>query len=161
MSVDLKQEESIYSRKIMNISQIYFKSGAIVRTKVSNWIYRVFVVVLLIATLRFAHYMYILAMYGDVAEQSDLGVKLIALWGSMNTPLMLAITTLAVLCRSGASVWLIALLFIEVSAPFFLANASTGLDGGVVIVLMFFLVAAFGVASLMFFLIKRGEIRLP
>ncbi|AEV35029.1 hypothetical protein PSE_0517 [Pseudovibrio sp. FO-BEG1] len=52
-------------------------------------------------------------------------------------------------------------MFIEVSAPFFLANASTGLDGGVVIVLMFFLVAAFGVASLMFFLIKRGEIRLP
>ena len=129
----------------------------IARTKVSNWIYRLALLGLIVGTIRHGQFMY--DQFPTTVREAGTAVYWTALLGVMSSTVGFAFAAIAMLFRSGAVVWLLGLqlgLMCLTLAPTLL-NANTPEPAIIMVVLTTIVLVITGV--LFTYLIRREEIR--
>ncbi|WP_108813764.1 hypothetical protein [Loktanella sp. Alg231-35] len=97
------------------------------RTKISNWVYRISLTLLIIGTLRLGQFVY--DQFVSSVGKVDTSVFLTALVGAMNGTMALGVAALAMAVRSGAVVWILGMQFVGlclIMAPSFMNQAHSG-----------------------------------
>jgi hypothetical protein len=134
------------------------------RTKLSSWVYRGFVTVTFLAALKSIQFVYRLFSQGAgqmLADSGDKAIWLSVLWTSLSTSALLLIIAISLVCRSGASAWLAAWLFLSGLVPALIPAIGTGLNSGSILLFVVATVFTLIIAGIFVFLIKSEEIRRP
>ena len=129
------------------------------RSKFSNWVYRVFITLVLIASYKSAQFAY--AMFAEANSKLTGTVWATALYSVMGTSILLLFIAISLLCRSGASVWLTGWLFISAVAPVLITAFGSTSTGGAFLLLAIASIVVLIVAGVLVYLIKTNEIRRP
>ncbi len=129
------------------------------RTKLSNWVYRLILGLLIIGACRYGREM--MSQFGDSNQGLTGGTYWSVTLSLLSGAISLGVAALAMALRSGAVVWLLGLqliLMVSTVLPAMLGAGSAGLLIGVALLL----VVVVGLAAAIFiYLIRRGEIRRP
>lgn len=130
------------------------------RTKVSNWVYRIALSLLVLGTLRHGQFMY--DQFPSVAaETATPAVYWTALLAVMGSTFTFALACVAMVFRSGSVVWLLGLQFVLIcftaGPSFVLARSTEPMLIGIAIALVIFGIGA----ALFTYLIAKNEIRHP
>ena len=127
------------------------------RTKVSNWIYRLSLTLLVLGTVKHGQFMY--DQFSISVGETETAVYWTALFGTMSGSFSLAVAAMAMVFRSGAVVWLLGLQFgllCFLLGPSLLIANSTG----PAIITAVVAILVLGVAGALFtYLFRKEEIR--
>lgn len=133
------------------------------RTKISWWVYRIFLLLWGLSCVRSISFAYQeLSRFSDF--QDERVVQMVTSWGFMEASLLLCVITLSLILRSGASVWLFGWMLLANVVPLVLsvfsamAGESPVLLGIIIAVLALVIAIISGVFA---YLIKTGELRKP
>lgn len=134
------------------------------RSQLSFWVYRACIALVLLASFKSAQFMYEMfseASAAILAADESNAVWVTALWSSFNTPILLFLISFSLVCRSGASVWLVAWLFLSEVAPVLFTSMENAAVGVLILLLSTVFIVILIVTSALVFLIRSGEIRKP
>lgn len=129
------------------------------RTKLSNWVYRVILGLLVLGAYRYGREM--MSQFGDANQGLTGGTYWSVTMSLLSGAFSLGVAALAMALRSGAVVWLLALqalLMVSTVSPSFLDVGSPGL----ILAMVLLVVVAVGIVGALFaYLIYKQEIRRP
>lgn len=130
------------------------------RTKVSKWIYRIATAAMIIGTVFVLRAMMKVADYMAIETPGLVDPK-VATVNLIVGSLGLILATVAMLLRSGAVIWLLPLYWLSVTASIAPHVISDGTFGSVVVAILAVFLPVVIVLLLLFWLVRRDEIRRP
>ena len=130
------------------------------RTTVSNWVYRIATAAMIVGAATVLHATIKIADH-IAAETPGLVDPNVATMSLIIGSLGLIFATVAMLLRSGAVIWLLPLYWLSVTASIATQVVSVGTFASVVFAILAVFVPLLIVLPLLFWLVKREEIRRP
>ncbi len=134
------------------------------RSRLSFWVYRGVIALVLLTALKSAQFTY--GLFSTVSaelllEGESKAIWTTALWTNLNAPILLFLIAVSLIYRSGASVWLFGWFFLSAVVPVLFPIIEMGISGGLILLLAAILILALVITSTLVYLTKHDEVRKP